>query len=321
MISSSYYPGNQKKTYQNIRRFFRINLEIPHLVIMRESIDYKDIQMTGVNYYSPLVKQEIEQSVALVDEIYLKTKENKALISEMTFEIKETLSLFREIGEKIQKGELFSPQSIRYKKLLLLHKFGLTKIAALKESAPKTWYYLKELGQMIVDYAFMLYEVMTKSKKNAFYSPKKMPDRTACTHHLNFFKNNDLARKLPLVNLLEKIMKMVMAATDPIHRMVVDNGFQGNFNMWPIEKVSISEGGIAVNTKSKLELYSRLAIKMQLPNSKEIILVHGVVVSHHPEVEMFCYRIGIEFDFPSAQAQKMIRNEIQLQELNEYMEV
>ncbi|SFR53624.1 PilZ domain-containing protein [Thiomicrospira sp. ALE5] len=281
----------------------------------KSPITDRDILATGANYIPTSVQTHIHQQKTRVNISLNQLSENSDLVKKIFAEIQEHLDFFEHCLVELTKGYNAKKDPNTIFKLNAYFE-GMTLIKTIKESAPKTYTYIKLIETKYLYFLQRLDEVMSQSSSDTFYSPEPLPMG---------FKIDELCEKInapkfeniPLMQAILHTSVLLNIYTDIFRQLHEDHIQRQHPEDWRFDTVNVSASGVALNLKKGLRVGEALDVLIYFKDEDKLLNFDGTVVSIQSQTETFYERVAINLEFFNGINHTFLLAQIQKYELQE----
>lgn len=286
-------------------------------IVPQTSIQDAEIYATGADYFPPGVLSKIEdyktETLSWVDQI----QDQKVIVSRIFNEAIDNIEFFGASVEKMSLG-LNPRNNMDYWVRIKQMKQGFNTVHELENAAPRTFKYFQLIEDKFVYFSKSLIACITNSTEQELYIDQDIPVGFKIDEVLDQFNDEKFAR-IPLVQALKFLGKLINAYTD-IYRQIVDDNTLRQFpELWKTQHINVSASGMAASLDKRFKQYDKLDVFFYFPEPDHKLHFEASVVDIRTIDATYKERIAVNFDFPDGDFQDQLQSEIQKFEIRECM--
>lgn len=271
-----------------------------------------DILFNDIDYFPYFVEFSYKKQRSLALNSLSKVQKEQPYLTAVVDEILLRYDFFWDCLHQISNGINPGRQTSFLKKESKYLTY-ISEIDYIETNSPKSYQLLKKIEKLFFSMSYALKKIVSESNSNTF-KYGVLPSSNELKGLINQLSDENF-KKIPFAQLVLSLANCLLIIFNVLREICVDNSSSVDFNLWSNGIINVSEGG------AKLKIFKRF--KMGMPSVLKIIFDDGKklnlesrVVSTFPSEEKDFEYVSLNFDFPEAKEQLIIKKRIQTMEIN-----
>lgn len=279
----------------------------------KEPLYQRQIFALGIDYCPQPQQQMIAKARAEVDKILAKLPgEKREDVKKVFHSIMQHLELFLEAIQQASQGKDPRQHSIHWHTLMEdLH--GIHSLIPLKEHAPKTYQYLKQIEEKYTAFLGIFIRSINLSTLHYFSTPAPLPESNFKLDKIAETFSEKKYQVIPLAQAILKLQQLLELYLQVFRNFYNDHYLKDYPKLWPVRKANVSIGGVALNIPQTYPKFSRVNVRLYFEKGDTLLEFEGSIVKSEKQEEGVY--TAINFELPDGAMQDELQQQIYQSEI------